>query len=117
LTAMIFFILIGAEIFSKFLAISRIPVATTQYVAQLNMSPMVILTFILIVYFILVLFLEGLAIFVLTLPVVYPLITLLGFDGIWFGVLMMLVMNIVLITSQLRLSVYIIAGVVKDIPV
>src|SRR5699024_12103020 len=53
LTAMIFFILIGAEIFSKFLAISRIPVATTQYVAQLNMSAMGILTFILIVYFIL----------------------------------------------------------------
>src|SRR5699024_3591351 len=76
LTALIFFILIGSEIFRKFLAISRIPVATTRYVAQLNMSPMVILTFILIVYFILALFLEGLAIFVLTLPVVYPLITL-----------------------------------------
>lgn len=117
LTAMIFFILIGAEIFSKFLAISRIPVATTQYVAQLNMSPMVILTFILIVYFILGLFLEGLAIFVLTLPVVYPLITLLGFDGVWFGVVMVLVMNIGLITPPLGLSVYIIAGVVKDIPV
>src|SRR5699024_202479 len=76
LTAMICCTLMAAEIFSKFLAISRIPVATTQYVAQLNMSPMVILTFILIVYFILGLFLEGLAIFVLTLPVVYPLITL-----------------------------------------
>src|SRR5699024_11247484 len=98
LTAMIFFILIGAEIFSKFLAISRIPVATTQYVAQLNISPMVILTFILIVYFILGLFLVGLAIFVLTLPLVYPLITLLGFDEVWFGDVMVLVMNIGLIT-------------------
>ncbi|HEX6593971.1 MAG TPA: TRAP transporter large permease [Bacillota bacterium] len=117
LTAMIFFILIGAEIFSKFLALSRIPVATTQYVGNLNMSPMVILSFILIVYFILGLFLEGLAIFVLTLPVVYPLITLLGFDGIWFGVVMVLVMNIGLITPPLGLSVYIISGVAKDIPV
>src|SRR5699024_12684435 len=114
---MIFFILIGAEIFSKFLAISRIPVATTQYVAQLNMSPMVILTFILIVYFILGLFLEGLAIFVLTLLVVYPLITFFGFDGVCFGVVMVLVMNIVLITPLFGLSVYIIAGVVINIPV
>src|SRR5699024_11925635 len=98
------------------LAISRIPVATTQYVAQLNMSPMVILTFILIVYFILGLFLEGLAIFVLTLPVVYPLITLLGFDGVWFGVVMGLVVNIGLVMRPRGRSVYCSCGVCEDIP-
>lgn len=117
LTAMIFFILIGAEIFSKFLALSKIPVLITTFVANLDLPAMVILFFILIVYFILGLFLEGIAIFVLTLPVVYPLITMLGFDGIWFGVVMILVMNIGLITPPLGLSVYIISGVARDVPI
>ena len=117
LTAMMFFILIGAEIFSKFLALSRIPVSITQYVSELNVSPMLIMFFILVVYFVLGMFLEGLAIFVLTLPVVYPLIIELGFNGVWFGVVMVLVMNIGLVTPPLGLSVYIISGVAKEIPI
>jgi tripartite ATP-independent transporter DctM subunit len=117
LTAMIFFILIGADIFSKFLALSRIPVAITQYVSNLDLPVMVILFFILVVYMVLGMFLEGIAIFVLTLPVVYPLITMMGFDGIWFGVIMILVMNIGLLTPPLGLSVYVISGVAKDIPI
>ncbi|GAA0440336.1 TRAP transporter permease [Lentibacillus halophilus] len=117
LTATIFFILIGADVFSKFLALSRIPSATTQFVANLDMPAVLIMIFILLIYFVLGLFLEGIAIFVLTLPVVYPLITTLGFDGVWFGVVMILVMNIGLITPPLGLSVYIISGVAKDVPI
>ncbi len=117
LTAMIFFILIGADIFGKFLALSRIPVMITQFVADSSLSPMIILSVILVVYFILGLFLDGIAIFTLTLPVVYPLITMLGFDGIWFGVVMVLVMNIGLLTPPLGLSVYIISGVAKEVPI
>ncbi|WP_096438839.1 TRAP transporter large permease [Alteribacter populi] len=113
LTAMIFFILIGANIFSQFLAISRIPAEVTAFVSQLDMSPFLILAVILLVYFVLGLFLEGIAIFVLTLPVVYPLITLLGFDGMWFGVIMVMVMNIGLITPPLGISVYVISGIAK----
>ncbi|WP_099303137.1 TRAP transporter large permease [Bacillus sp. Marseille-P3800] len=117
LTAMIFFILIGADVFSKMLAMSGIPTALTSYVGGLDLSPYVILIFILIAYFILGLFLEGIAIFVLTLPVTYPLIIELGFDGVWFGVIMILVMNIGLVTPPLGISVYIISGVAKDIPI
>lgn len=117
LTAMIFFILIGADIFSKFLALSKIPVAVTKFVSNLDLSPMAIMVFILFVYFILGMFLEGIAIYVLTLPVVYPLVTMLGFDGIWFGVVMIFVMNMGLLTPPLGLSVYIISGVAKDVPI
>src|SRR5699024_2185571 len=117
LTAMIFFILIGAEIFGKFLALSRIPVVITKFVSNLDLPVMTILFLILVVYFILGMFLEGIAIFVLTLPVVYPLITTLGFDGVWYGVVMVFVMNIGLITPPLGLSVYVISGVAKDIPI
>lgn len=117
LTATIFLILIGADIFSKFLALSKIPVAITTFVSDLALPAMIILVFILLVYFILGMFLEGIAIYVLTLPVVYPLITMLGFDGIWFGVVMILVMNMGLLTPPLGLSVYIISGVAKDVPI
>ncbi|MGJ9385271.1 TRAP transporter large permease subunit [Salipaludibacillus sp. CF4.18] len=59
--------------------------------------------------------LEGIAILVLTLPVIYPLVVQLGFDGVWFGEIM--VMNIGLITPPLGISVYIISGVMKDISI
>lgn len=117
LTAMIFFILIGADVFSKMLAMSGIPAALTTYVGGLELSPYIILLFILLAYFILGLFLEGIAIFVLTLPVTYPLIIELGFNGVWFGVIMVMVMNIGLVTPPLGISVYIISGVAKDIPI
>ncbi len=117
LSAMIFLILIGADIFSQFLSISRIPAKITMFVNGLDWSPMMIMIAILAVYFILGLFLEGIAIFVLTLPVIYPLITQLGFDGVWFGVMMVMVMNMGLITPPLGISVYIINGVMKDVPI
>ena len=117
LTAMIFFILIGADIFSKFLALSKIPVVITKFVSELALPSTIILICILIVYFFLGMFLEGIAIYVLTLPVVYPLITMLGYDGIWFGVVMIFVMNMGLLTPPLGLSVYIISGIVKDVPI
>ncbi|EGL83109.1 TRAP dicarboxylate transporter, DctM subunit [Caldalkalibacillus thermarum TA2.A1] len=117
LTAMIFLILIGANLFSQFLSVSRLPVQITSYVTQLDLSPFVILLLILFIYFILGLFIEGIAIFVLTLPIVYPLIIHLGYDGIWFGVIMVMVLNIGLITPPLGISVYIISGVAKDVPI
>ncbi|RSL33111.1 TRAP transporter large permease [Salibacterium salarium] len=117
LSAMIFLILIGADLFSQFLSISRIPVQITQFVNGLGWSPIMIMALILVVYFFLGLFLEGIAILVLTLPVIYPLVMQLGFDGVWFGVIMVMVMNIGLITPPLGISIYIISGVAKDIPI
>ncbi|WP_018924325.1 TRAP transporter large permease [Salsuginibacillus kocurii] len=117
LSAMIFFILIGAELFSQFLSLSRLPQEITLFVEGLNWSPLMIMLAILLVYFILGLFLEGIAVLVLTLPVVYPLVEQLGFDGIWFGVIMVMVMNIGLITPPLGISVYIISGVTKEISI
>lgn len=116
LSAMIFLILIGADLFSQFLAISRIPTEVTSLVNELDWSPMMIIIMILFIYIILGLFLEGIAILVLTLPVVYPIVINLGFDGVWFGIMMVMVINIGLITPPLGISVYIISGVMKDIP-
>lgn len=117
ITAMIFIILVGASVFGKFLALSRIPMQLSSFVAGLEVSEYVILVLILIMYMILGMFLEGIAILVLTLPIVYPLIIDLGFDGIWFGVIMVMMLNIGLLTPPLGLSVYIISGVVREIPI
>lgn len=117
LTVMIFMILIGASLFSKFLAMTQIPMNFASYVAGLGWSPYLILFLILFVYLILGCFLEGIAILVLTMPITYPMITEMGFDGIWFGIVMVMVLNMGLITPPVGLNVYIISGVAKDIPI
>lgn len=117
LTVMIFLILIGASLFGKFLAITRIPAYLTSQVIDMDASPYVILSLILVVYFILGMFLEGIAIMVLTLPIVYPIITQLGFDGIWFGIIMIMIVNVGVLTPPLGLNIYIISGVVRDVPI
>jgi tripartite ATP-independent transporter DctM subunit len=116
LTAMIFLILIGANLFGQFLTISRIPIKVTNYVSGLDTNPYIILFLILVVLFILGLFLDGLSIFVLTLSILYPIITSLGFDGVWFGVIMVMAVNIGLLTPPLGVSVFVIKGVAKDVP-
>lgn len=117
LTAMIFLILIGANLFAQFLAKSRIPTWITQTITSLEVSPYVILFGILFVLFILGLFMEGIAILVLTLPIIYPLVMELGFNGIWFGVIIVMVINMGLITPPLGINVFIINGVARDIPI
>ena len=117
LTVMLFLILIGAGIFGKFLALSQIPMYLTGLVGSLDVNPYVILFLILGVYFILGMFLEGIAIMTLTLPIVFPIITQLGFDGLWFGIIMIMLINIGVLTPPLGLSVYIISGIVKEVPI
>lgn len=117
LTAMIFMILIGATLFGQFLAMSKLPMTISSYISGIDVSPYIILFLILLAYFILGLFMEGIAILVLTLPIIYPMIISLGFDGVWFGIIMVMMINMGLITPPLGISVYVIHGVVKHIPV
>lgn len=117
ISVMLFLILIGAALFGRFLALSQIPMTLTEVVTGMDVSPYIILAMILFVYLILGMFLEGIAIMVLTLPIVYPIITQLGFDGLWFGIIMVLVINIGVLTPPLGISVYIISGIVKDVPI
>ena len=117
ISVMIFFVLIGASIFGRFLALTKIPMNLSSTVAGLDLSPVLILTLILIIYFFLGMFLEGIAIMVLTLPIVYPLVTQLGFDGLWFGIIMIMIVNIGVLTPPLGLNVFIISGIVRHVPI
>ena len=117
LTAYIFLLLIGANLFSQFLSISRIPVQLTSFVGSLELNGYVILALILLSLLILGCFVEGLSLMVLTLPITYPIVTQLGFDGVWFGVIMVMAINIGALTPPLGISVYDVKGVAKDVPI
>jgi len=116
MTAMIFIILIGAMIFSHFLAITEIPFRITDLVAGLGMSRYVVLAIVLLLLVFAGAFIEGIAVMVLTLPILYPLVTSLGFDGLWFGVVMVIMLNIGLLTPPIGINVYVVSGIVKDVP-
>ncbi len=110
-TAMIFMIIIGAFIFGYFLTLSKMPQNLIAWVGALNVSRWVILGIILFIYVLLGTFMDQMAIMVLTVPMVFPLITHLGFDPIWFGVIFVKTVEIGLITPPLGLNVYVIHGV------
>jgi len=115
-TAMVFAILIGANIFGYFLTISQIPDQLSGWIAGLGLNRFIIMWILIFAYIVLGCFMEGLAIMVLTIPIVYPMVIGMGFDPIWFGIIITLVMEMSLITPPVGVNVFIISGVAKDVP-
>lgn len=115
-TAMIFTILIGANIFGYFMTLSELPAAFSGWVTNIGINRHLMLLIICLVYIILGSILEGFAIMFLTLPIVFPLIVGMGFDPIWFGVLMTLLIEMGLITPPVGMNVYVISGVAPGVP-
>jgi tripartite ATP-independent transporter DctM subunit len=115
-TAMVFLILIGAHIFSPFLALSRIPVDLATALTALALPTLAVLAIILIVYILLGMFLEGFAILVLTVPIVYPIMLALGLDPIWFGIFMVIVLEMGLISPPVGINVFVVKGIAEDVP-
>jgi len=115
-TAMIFLIVIGATVFGHFLAVTKIPFELSEFIAGLGVSRYIVMALILFLLMVLGCFMEGIAILVLSMPILYPLVIDLGFDGIWFGVIMVVMLNIGLVTPPVGVNVYVTAGVAKDVP-
>ena len=121
-TGMIFLILIGAETFNAFLALSQIPAAMTDALAESGLAPMAILIGILLVYLVLGCVMDSLAMILLTVPVFFPLVTGLDFGyteeeiAIWFGVMALIVVEIGLITPPIGLNVYAINSLARGVP-
>jgi TRAP-type C4-dicarboxylate transport system permease large subunit len=97
-TATVMLILIGAHIIGPFLALSHIPTVVGNFLVGLDLGPHGVLLTILLCYLVLGCFLEGFAMLVLTMPIFFPVITSLGFDPIWFGVVVVLTLEMGLIT-------------------
>jgi C4-dicarboxylate transporter, DctM subunit len=114
-TAMIFLIISGAFIFGYFLTITRIPSNISSFVTGLDMAPMYILLGVMFMYLIIGMFVDMIAALFITLPIIFPAMIKLGFDPIWFGVLIVMQCEIALISPPFGLSLFIVKGVVKDI--
>ncbi len=115
-TAMLFFVLIGALLFASFVNLAGLPTMLSDLVSNLSAPPLVVLAAILIIYLLLGCVLESLSMILLTVPVFYPLVAELGFDLIWFGVVVVVVTEISLITPPIGLNVYVLKSVLPDVP-
>ena len=116
LTVMIFSLIWGVLIFVRFLGFSGLPEAFTQWIVGLDMHPMSIMICILLGYAILGMFMDAIGMLLLTLPVVYPAVIALGFDSIWFGIIVVKMAEVCLVTPPIGLNCFVVNGVRPDIP-
>jgi tripartite ATP-independent transporter DctM subunit len=115
LTAMIFALIWGVLIFVRFLGFSGIPDAFTSWIVGLDLSPMMIMVLILLAYAVLGMFMDAIGMLLLTLPVVYPAVIALGFDSIWFGIIVVKMAEVCLITPPIGLNCFVVNAVRPDI--
>ena len=115
-TAMIFLIIIGAMIFSSFLGLAQIPMALADFIAGLEVNRYVVLAGIVFVFVLLGCVMDCYAIMLLTVPILYPVVLALQFDPIWFGVLMVIVLEIGLITPPVGLNVFVLKAAAPNVP-
>jgi tripartite ATP-independent transporter DctM subunit len=115
LTAMIFALIWGVLIFVRFLGFSGIPDAFTSWIVGLDLSPMMIMILILLAYAVLGMFMDAIGMLLLTLPVVYPAVIALGFDSIWFGIIVVKMAEVCLITPPIGLNCFVVNAVRPDI--
>jgi C4-dicarboxylate transporter DctM subunit len=116
-TAMIFLIIIGADLFGYFMALSQLPLAMANWLIHLHVGALGVLWIILVLYLILGCVMDELAIILLTVPIFFPVVTQLGFDPIWFGVIIVVTVQIGLVSPPVGLNVFVIAGMARDVPI
>ena len=116
-TSMIFTILIGAILFNNFLVLSDVPSEIGEWVSSLPLGPHSILLVILLIYLVLGCALDALAMILLTVPIFFPIVANLGFDPIWFGVIVVLVVELGMISPPIGMNVFVIKGIAPEVPI
>lgn len=122
-TGMIFFIVLGATVFNSFLAFSRLPQMGAEWVTAQGFAPMTVLIIILVLYIIFGCIMDSLSMIVLTIPIFFPIVTAMDFGmspehfAIWFGILVLMVAEIGMITPPVGLNLFIISAMSREVPV
>ncbi len=116
LTVMIFALIWGILIFVRFLGYAGLPQAFAEWIVTLPFPPIIIMIGILLGYAVLGMFMDAIGMLLLTLPVVYPAVIALGYDPIWFGIIVVKMCEVCLITPPVGLNCYVVAAVRRDIP-
>jgi len=115
-SAMIFTILIGAITLNNLVIFSGLANALADFVSSLDMSPATVMLIILLMYLIMGCFLDALAMILLTVPIFYPIVLDLGYDPIWFGIIVVMVVELGLITPPIGMNVFVIKGMAQSVP-
>jgi len=115
-TAMIFGIILGANIFQYFMTISQLPDYLANAVVAMTVNRQLVVGLIILLFIVLGCFMEGLSIMFLAIPIVFPIVMGMGYDPIWFGIIITLTMEMSLITPPVGVNVFVLNGVAKDIP-
>ena len=115
-TSMLFMILIGALMFAEFVNITTMPADLTGFVSRFQLHPIVVVIAIMVIYIILGTAMEELSMILLTLPVFFPIIVKLGFDPIWFGILIVVVVEIGLISPPVGMNLFVLSTLIPEVP-
>ena len=112
---MLFVVLVGALLFANFVTVTGLPTAMERWISSLELAPIAVLIVIMAIYLVLGCLLEPTAMMLLTVPVFFPVATLLGYDPIWFGVFVVIVTEIGMITPPIGLNVFVVKAILRDI--
>jgi len=113
-TAAVFTVLIGAILFGYFLTITQTPQKVTEFLTGLGLGRYGILALIMVMYLVLGCLMDALAMIILTVPIIFPVIKQLGFDPIWFGVIIVMTVELGLIHPPVGMNIFVIKSVVED---
>jgi len=116
LTVMIYTIIWGVLIFVRFLGFAGLPEAFSDWIVHLDLPPLLVLLAIYGAYLVLGMFMDAIGMLLLTLPVVFPVVEALGYDPVWFGIVVVKLCGIGLLTPPVGLCCYVVHGVRPDIP-
>ena len=116
ITCMIMVIVAGAMVFGHFMAVSKIPLVLADWVSALPLPPMAVMAVIVLIYLMGGCFMDSLAMIMLTVPIFYPAVIALGFNPIWFGVIIVLVVEMGVITPPVGINVYVVKGIADGVP-
>ncbi len=114
-SCMILFLIAGATVFGHFMAITRIPFILVDWVRGLELAPEVVLGIICLFYLVGGCFIDAMALVVLTVPIIYPVVIDLGFDPIWFGVIIVLVSQVGVVSPPVGVNVYVLKGIASEV--
>lgn len=117
ISCMIMLLIAGATVFSHFITRTTMPFELANWVTSLSLSPVMIMTLILIFYFILGTFLDAMACIVLVVPILFPMVIGLGYDPIWFGVMVTLLSMVAVVSPPDGVNVYVVKGISRDVPI
>lgn len=115
-TGMIFFIILGAMILSYFLAVTRLPNTLVGLVTDLQISPYIIWLIVVILYVFLGCIMDEIGMILLTVPIIFPVIIALGFDPVWFGIMIVIICEMGMIVPPVGMNVFVIKGMAPDVP-